>query len=112
MAIKSLVKDKNFLLGFVVAALIFFGALIPVIGDILGNVFEAIGRVSPLGGLGFIGNIIHAYVLSILSFWLVFRVSNKAVARSLAIFSIGFFIASLLYVVLALVAISRFNFTQ
>ena len=111
MAIKSLVKDKNFLLGLIVGVLLTFGSsYIPIIGNFAEIIFGAISKISPLSAWGFFGDFIHAYFILIIVCYLYSWLMERNIGFVKV--SLGFIIPYILFFILALFAISHFNFTQ
>ncbi len=114
MAFGELIKNKNFIVGLVAGLILTFGSsYIPVIGDLTEFIFDSINNISPLSALGVFGNIIHSYLLTLFIYLiLTFLINKKLLFSNLFIFSFGFLASFILFLLLALLAISQFRFTQ
>ena len=114
MAFRVLIKNKNFITGFSVGIILTFGSsYVAVVGNLVEFIFDNIATISPISRWGFFGDIIHAYLLTLFVYLIFSRLVNKKlIFNNFLKFSLGFASGYLLYLLIAVVAISQFRFTQ
>jgi|GEM_PF-5019913 len=114
MDFKSLIKNKDFATGFIIGLLLTFGrAYSPFLEKVLRPVFDFWISVLPTGILL---EIVPLYISGVVIFmvvWFVFlKKYGQSFRNSLLSFSFGFLLSFVVFLILVLVAISQFKFTQ
>ena len=114
MDFKSLVKNKNFATGFIIGLLLTFGrAYFPFLEQVLRPIFYFWSSVWPTG---IFLEIVPVYISGAVIFIIVWSVFLKKYGRSfgysLMSFSLGFLLSFVIFLMLVLLAISQFKFTQ
>ena len=110
MAFKELIKNRSFILGLFAGIIVIFGSSIPLIGKIFEPIFNFVGKLSnfPEGVWGSIFNsiLLVLFIFLILRLIIGARISLHVVVR----FLYGFIFVWLIFLILALIAVSQFSF--
>ncbi len=115
MAFGELRKNKNFVTGFLIGIVLTLGrAWVSMLELVLRPIFELWSRIwSPGLVLEIIPLYISGLIIFVIIWWLFLRGQNgSSLAVSIKLFSFGFLSSFILFLLLAIIAISQFEFAQ
>ena len=113
MAIRELIKNKNFIVGFIIGFTLTLGRVyISVLEKLLRPIFGFWNSIWPSG---VILEVVPLYISGLVIFlviWLLFLRNNNSLVKSIKLFSLGFISSFLIFLLLTVIAISQFKFAQ
>lgn len=115
MATGALIKNKNFIVGFSIGVIFTLGrAWVSIIEQILRPLFDFWNLIWPDGlVLEIIPFYISGFIIFLVIRYIFFRgQESDSFAAAFKFFSLGFLVSFALFIVLTLIAISQFRFTQ